>query len=335
MKTIITFIFFLATSSASAESVIEAKSKILLVDEHSLHVTTWGKLSDQNLPWVVMISGPIDSWHSDSAWFAHVAPILANNFRVMAIDRAGQVNGIEDAPVGYQHFAKDLHLVLSQYAIENATLIAFASSNVSAQIYFDQHKTQRAIDGVLLIDPDVLTPFSIDRYAADAKPFKDNLEQYLDYISQGKYTSRVEQKNTADMTVLKTLSTSETADWRHVEKIFASRLLVNNQISLFREIARYNEDLQAAAKVSWPAHIPTIIVDTQFETKYIENTEDQEAKDGLIAWQKDAKAYYKALANINTENIYREVSTQAHLFQVEQPQVVAELVVTLQSKSSK
>ncbi|GAB5381692.1 MAG: hypothetical protein Alis3KO_35750 [Aliiglaciecola sp.] len=325
----LTFIIGVASVKASPQSM--AQHETLMVDEHPIHVATWGDTTDQERPWIVMISGPIDTWHSDSAWFAANAKVLAKDYRVMVIDRAGQILDTLDAPVGYDHFATDMHLVLTHYAINDATLVSFASGNISAQIYFSNYTQQRAIDNVLLIDPDVLTPFSIARYAADAKPFKDNLNQYLDYISQGKYTPRVEQKNTADMAVLQALGKSDAMDWDYVDSIFKTRLLLNNQLNLFREIARYEEDLHAASQLNWPKQIPTSIVDTQFESHYIQNTDETDAKEGLIAWQKDAKTYYQSLAKLSANNSYVETDTEAHLFQVEQPKAVANLIKALRS----
>lgn len=319
------------SSSTLAKTFGTALSEIHTIDNHNIHVATWGDVSNEALPWVVKISGPIDSWHSDSAWFAANGPLLATAFRVLAIDRAGQINELDNAPVGYQHFATDLQLILQKYAVKNATLVAFASSNISAQIFFNEHTDQQAITRALLIDPDVLTSFSIKRYASDAQPFKENLSQYLDYIGQGKYTQRVTQKNAADMKLLQTLSHHATTDWQYVKTIFDARLKVNNQLNLFREIARYETDLMAAANTQWPEHIPTVIVDTQFESKYIENTDDAKAKEGLIAWQNDAKTYYQMLAKLNSKNVYIEAKTQAHLFQFEQPETVKKLIVTLQT----
>ncbi|MDO6695520.1 alpha/beta hydrolase [Aliiglaciecola sp. 3_MG-2023] len=297
---------------------ISVESMEVKIDEHPLHVSFWGEKNALQKPWVVLISGPIDSWHSDSAWFAASAPILAQHYRVIAIDRAATVVNLADAPVGYTHFALDLNLTLQHFNIQNATLVAFASSNISAQIALQENREKR-VSNVVLIDPDVLSEFSIARYNQDALPFKNNLEKYLTYISQHKYSARVKQKNQADLEKLTSLSTLATTNWQYVTKLMDKRLEIHNQKNLFIEIANYHQDLQQAAKLVWPQHIPTVIIDTQFEDSYIAQTDNQEQKAGLIKWQKDGTEYYQRLVRLSDQNRYLTTPSKAHLFQFERP----------------
>jgi hypothetical protein len=185
------------------------------------------------------------------------------------LDRAGIFNQLANAPVGYKHFADDLYLLFKQLNIQQTTVLAFASSNISVNFFFAAHADVNAISRVIMIDPDVLTAYSIARYKSDAQPFKDNLQAYLDYVTEGKYTPRVEQKNAADLASLKTLVADDTLlDWSLVEQIFKGRLHINNQLNLFREITRYGEDLDGAFELSLPADMPLTIIDADFEMAY-------------------------------------------------------------------
>ncbi|GAC13795.1 alpha/beta fold hydrolase [Aliiglaciecola lipolytica] len=307
-------------------------SRSINIDNHPLHVAVWDSPRNQQKPWVVLISGPIDSWHSDTAWFASAAPVLAKHYRVLAIDRAGMVNSLKDAPVGYSHFAKDLVLTLDEFAIQDATLIAFASSNISAQIAL-QNSLSKPISSVVLIDPDVLTEFSIARYSQDAMPFKDNLEKYVEYVSEGKYTPRVKQKNQTDLETLQSFPPLPDTDWQYVTDMMNKRLEIQNQINLFLEIARYQQDLEHAASFSWPKNIATVIIDTQFEDKYISEADSEEDKIGLQQWQQDAKSYYQHLANLSDGNRYIESKSKSHLFQFEQPDRLLEIVQELRKQN--
>jgi hypothetical protein len=47
----------------------------------------------------------------------------------------------------------------------------------------------------VLIEPDALLPYSIQRYSNDAKPLKHNLKAYRDDVLQGKYQERAVEKN--------------------------------------------------------------------------------------------------------------------------------------------
>lgn len=321
----------LSVSSPALETAMEAAQvAVIEVDGHPIHTATWGDNQSAAKPWIVLISGPIDSWHSDSAWFAAAGPALAEQYRVLAVDRAGSVNAVANAPVGYTHFATDLAAVLLTYKINNATLVAFASGNLTAQQLL-QDNTQTTISSVVLIDPDVLTPTSIERYSLDAAPFKQNLDKYLAYISDGKYTERVTQKNQADMKTLVALAGDKAVDWEYVKTVMDARLKITNQHNLFREIAQYDQDLIAAASVSWPTNVPTVVIDSQFEQEYIDHTEDQQTKQGLLEWQQDGQKYYQYLAELSDHNRYVEVDSRAHLFQFEQPLRLLSLINELRA----
>jgi pimeloyl-ACP methyl ester carboxylesterase len=300
---------------------IKAQAEIMSVDGHQLHYHIWDNTQSSEPPTVVLLSGPNSSWHSDSAWWGSLAPKLAKTHKVIAIDRASLVLANSQAKVGYSRFAQDLVQVFKTLKVEDAVLVGFASGSLSILQYLHQHPTSTAISKVILLDPDVLTEFSINRYKQDALPFKSNLDKYVDYINSGKYTARVKQKNAADMTLLKTLAKDDSkVDWDYINRLFAARLEITNQLNLFKEIAQYGEDLDLAAQTSWPKHIPLIIIDSRFEQEAIDDAEDDETKAGLIAWQTDAKAYYKKWVESIDDGQYIEVDSEQHLYQFVEPQ---------------
>lgn len=304
-----------------------AQSSIVKIDNHPLHIATWGEQRNISKPTIVLLSGPIDSLFSDSAWWAALAPRLAQTHRVIAIDRAGIVTGEVNAKVGYQHFAKDLHLLLSDLQVQHATVVAFASSNIAIQLYLAQQPESKAIARVILIDPDVLTEFSIKRYQADAEPFRDNLEAYLAYAARGNYVPRVEQKNAADMETLKHLGEGDTkVDWQFVKGMFEARLNINYQLNLFNEMALYGHELEAAGKTSWPQNIPLTIIDTDFELEYAEAETEAASKAGLHDWRRDGSAYYQSVIGDIPNANYIHSKSRAHLFQFAEPQKLLEII---------
>ena len=317
------------SASVSQHTVVHDDSS------HAVHLAYWKTPQSENKPTVVLLSGPIDSWHSDTAWFSNMGPLLAATHNVIAIDRAGLVLAQEDAPVGYQHFATDLAIVLKDLSVKNATVVAFASSNITLQYYFANHPNQTALSRAVLIDPDALTEYSSARYSNDAKPFKDNAKAYQDYVAEGKYTPRVEQKNAADKAQVEALAKQSgeilTMDWRYLESLFKARLAIPNQLNLFREIARYDEDLAGVMALSWPKNIPTYIADTAFEQAYIDTSDDPEQKKELQTWQQDAADYYQRLAELNPKNRYIPISSHAHLYQMEAPKTVIGWINELES----
>lgn len=303
------------------------QTQIITVDDSKLHVTQWHQ---HNFPvktkTVLLLSGPTDNWNSDSAWFARLAPKLAKSYRVYSIDRPGQLTGQTNGAKGYAAFGLQLSRALKQLQLDKIQIIAFASSNISLVSYFANQPSQQ-VTSVIMIDPDVLTEFSIARYKKDATPFKENLQQYLTYIGEGKYAQRAQQKNASEMAHLKSLSAKDQdTDWSYVEEVFKQRLEIVNLQNGFSEISLYDQDLDAAAKTEFPRHIPLTILDTDFESTYIEKTEKMEDKESLIQWQKDAAKYYQQLTNNSVEGQYIHLKTREHLLPFSDPEILIRLL---------
>jgi pimeloyl-ACP methyl ester carboxylesterase len=307
------------------------QAQILSVDSHTLHYESWGTIESDQKPTIVLLSGPIDTWHSDSAWWASLGPQLAKEYRVIALDRASVVLGTKDANVGYQHFAQDLELAFEALKIRDAILVAFASSNISTQLFLAANPSQQTIKHVILIDPDVLSPFSIKRYKNDAASFKQNLTAYLDYVVAGNYLARTEQKNTAELAQLRALvAPAAKVDWQYIDKLQRARLVINNQVNLFNEIAIYDQDLDAVAATQWPPTVPLTLIDTDFEAEFIETAKDQTEKNDLVMWQQDARIYYQQLASLHPSSRYIASSSRAHLFQFAELNTLMELIKQVQ-----
>jgi len=309
----------------SGTVLAEHQGKLLKINGHKLMVSEWSTPSDSNHS-VLLLSGPTDNWNSDSAWFARLAPKLARNYRVLSIDRAGQQTDNPDAPVGYKQFGKDLAALIPRLDLDNLHIIAFASANLALHKYFAE-ATPGQIKSITLIDPDVLLPYSMSRYRSDAKPFKDNLQKYLEYIAAGKYNQRAIQKNDIELKHLKVLAGDDPdTDWDYLNKTFQSRLSISNLQNLFKEIARYDEDLDAASKTQLPRNIPLIILDTDFEDAYIAKTEKDEDKAGLIQWKTEAASYYQQLAADSVKGQYIHLKTQEHLIPFSDPEQLLKII---------
>ena len=196
------------------------KNQIVQLNNHPSHLVTWGDSQDKSKRPLILLSGPIDSWHSDSAWWATVGQPLSKDYRVFALDRQGIATGNADAEVGYLPLADDVSALIRKYHLVDPVIVAFASSNLTVMRYLQKHNNHTPVKAVVMIDPDVLTEFSIARYASDAKPFKENLEKYLTYIGEGKYVPRVKQKNEQDKMRLERLANNQFIEWPLVNSLF-------------------------------------------------------------------------------------------------------------------
>jgi pimeloyl-ACP methyl ester carboxylesterase len=307
------------------------RSQVIKVDQQRFHISEWFDSSSENksiaqTDAIILISGPTDNWNSDSAWFANLAPKLAKGNRVIAIDRAGQVLSSESPLLGYIQFGNSLAAILDQLGLKKIRIVAFASSNISVMKYLSDSPKQQ-VESVVLIDPDVLTAFSIARYTKDALPFKNNIEEYLKYIDDGKYNQRAKQKNESELIHLRKLAgRDKSVDWVYVSSIFSKRLTIQNLKNTFSEIALYQSDLLQANNLSYPRDIPLTIIDTDFEKNYIDNEKNNEEKMELMKWKEDAKMYYKQLVAQSKNGRYIELTTTEHLIIFSEPQLVIDLL---------
>lgn len=302
--------------------------EVVNIDGIQIHTAKWtDDNGPRNKPTVVLLSGPTNSWNSDSAWFARLAPKLAKTHRVIAIDRAGQVLNTPNAAVGYQKFSQQLDKIIQYYQLKDIQIIAFASSNLTLNHYLTDHQNA-PVKSVILIDPDVLLPYSMSRYKNDVTVFKKNLPEYLSYIAAGKYDQRAKEKNAIEMKLLKQLSTDDNdIDWDYVDFIFKNRLLINNLQNLFKEIADYDLDLDSAYTIGFPSRIPLTIIDTNFEQDYINKSKKPEVRKGLRLWREEAKKYYQSLTSQSVKGKYIALQTQEHLVPFSDPNLLIKLII--------
>lgn len=281
---------------ATADNALPSGSRLLPVGGHRLHVRSLG--TEHGGPAIVLLSGPTDHWHSDSGWFALLQPMLAQQFRVHAIDRAG--HGFSDiaGDGSYQGFADDLAQLLPQLETEPVLVIAFASSNLSLHHYFARHG-ERGLRAALLIDPDGLHPDLLSFYAEQAGPFQQG-ETLADYVNAGKYDARAESFYLKEREHLQTIlpaTLADQMDWPFYDAIARERRNRARILMRFAGIARYDRDVTGAATIAWPATLPVWSYDTDFERSAIDAATEPAEKAKLEQWRQLSSEYMTALPN--------------------------------------
>ncbi|MCC2605556.1 alpha/beta hydrolase [Planctobacterium marinum] len=305
-------------------SFASSDKKVLSDGEQQFQTFYW-PASQPSENTVVLLSGPNDHWNSDAAWWVTVAPLLQKQFNVLAIDRPAIGLGSESPGLGYIAFASQVDTALKEYRVKQFSILAFASSNMTVlKLLADYPKWSP--EKVLLVDPDVLTEFSVARYQSDASPFVENQQKYAEFLSEGKYIARVQEKNTVELEHIKQLAPNlSEAQQSWLQQIMEAREQIPNQVNLFQEIAVYGEDLQTASQLTWPEKTAIVIVDTDFEQGYINRSDDAEAIEGLQQWRKDARAHYKALTKAKHRQLL-VLESQEHLVMIEQPELFLQLL---------
>ncbi|GAA4359415.1 alpha/beta hydrolase [Kangiella marina] len=320
------------------QPAIPLQSHLVEVNGHQLHLHQKGKNTEA--PLLVLLSGPTDNWHSDSAWWIVAQDVLAENYQTVAIDRAGQAWSQRiDAP-SYQQFAKDVEaLLLGDFVVEDnrrLIFVAFASSNLTLNSLLTNTAVLARTEGVVLIDPDVLTQHSINHYTSETDRYKEGWQGLEDYIRSGKYDQRIEQKLVAEREHLNSIIPSEHVermDWEYYDAVEMIRGAREYQVHKFLEASGYREDLLTAKQSPLPAELPLIILDTDFESAYLETLDDEAVKASIAKWRQEGIEWYFELAQKSQCGAYWPVATQEHLLMMTQPELIEQAIRKVQACS--
>jgi poly(3-hydroxybutyrate) depolymerase len=294
-------------------------SSLVQVGDKQLHVRLMG---EQNAgPAVVLLAGPNENYHSDSAWFALLQPLLAEKYRVYSIDRLG--NGFSDSAddLSYRRFADDLAGVLDELGEQQIVLVAMASASISARLFYENHQQEIDIKAMLLLDPDVPMPNALSIYMGyPADWYLANLDALIPHLASGAWTERTLEKLLAERSHAEQLvGDNPLMDWPYFDLISQQRLLVSHQQSRAREIAAYTADLDAYAALPMLTAIPISVIDTDFEQAQIDANPDN--AELLRLWQQESTSWNQQQAEL-ANGQYIALTNSDHLLALQQPEQI-------------
>jgi len=304
-------------------------SRLVAVHGQRLHIRTIG--SSNPGPLIVMLSGPTESWHSDSAWFAALQPLLARSMQTVVIDRSGQGFSEGDGAGGYEGFAAQLSELLPRLSRSPVIVVAFASANLALHHYFAANQHGGQIAAALLIDPDALHPDLLEFYSSQAVPFKN--PALRQYVEEGGYDSRAQELLEGDRTHVYSVlpdDADEYFDQRYFEQILATRTTHRNIIARFTEIARYDKDVLLAATIDWPDSVPVWVFDSDFELAAIEAAQDHDEATTYQRWRDLSTAWMQRLPDV----CWIHSDSREHLAPIAQPKKIADLIELLSASNS-
>ena len=296
-------------------------SRLVTVEQKRFHVRAMGE--NNSGPAVVLLAGPNENYHSDSAWFAALQPLLAQKYRVYSIDRLGNAYSSVDDALSYSRFSDDLANVLQQLNEQQLMLVAFSSGSISARQFYQQYQSEFDIKAMLYVDPDIPLPHSVSLYQGyPADWYLENLSQVLPHIASGAWTERTLSKITAERELAEQLVSAhaDLMDWTYFEQISQHRLLIPNQQSRAREIAAYTADLNQYAALPMVTGIPVSVIDSDFESEAIAQAPaDQVA--ALQQWQQEGTQWSQEQASVSNGQ-YIALSDSNHLVPLQHPQQI-------------
>ncbi len=315
-------------------------SELISSGDHKFHLRNMApKAISANLPVIILLSGPNQNFHADSAWFALLQPLLAQKYRVLALDRLGTGFSDNADDVSYQRFSQDLASLLPMLTKQPVILVSFASASISARLFHQQHQlanqgqTTSQVRAMLWIDPDIPTPEALALYQGyPVDWYQKNLPQLLPELAKGVWNQRTKDKLTKERAEIAALVSSKHTvlmDWNYFDLISLQRQSTVRQQQRAIEIANYAKDLDLYAALPAITDIPVSVIDSDFETAAIE-TDQSQAKQ-LLQWQQQGSAWSKQLAE-SSGGQYVPLSNSDHLVMFQHPEKIVAAVDWLSEK---
>lgn len=328
------FGFFMSSTANAQKTTNKTVQFGSLINVENTQLFAWKSgCKPKQLPKVVMISGPIDSWNSDTAWFALLQPLVAKEQCVWSIDRPGHGYSKDVENASYQKFAVLLNALAKQESLSSVVLVAFASSNLAVNHLFEKPASPNWLTGVVMIDPDVLTDHSVKHYADGATPYREKQQQIEEFILAGKNDERVQQVAEIELKHVKEIipdSFKNEVDWNYYNAIIEHRKTQQGQLGRTRELANYHTDLYSAQNISLPDELPLVLINTDFENRYIRETEDNAR---LIQWRDEGDSWMQQLAK-GKHRHYIHLTTEEHLLTMSDPQTIIDAINWLQQSAN-
>lgn len=298
-------------------------SQLVNTERGQFHVRAMGQTNPG--PAIVLLAGPNYNYHSDSAWFAAVQPLLAKHYRVYSIDRLGNAYSSTSEDLSYRRFADDLALVLQQLQEMQVTLVAFSSSSISARWFYQQYQQQFTINAMLYIDPDIPLAHSLSLYQGyPADWYLMNLPALMPHLEAGNWITRTQDKLNVEYQEIQQLVSQHNVqlDWDYFEQIMQLRLLIPQQQARAREIAAYTADLDSYASLPMVSGIPVSVIDSDFEQQQIEQAAGEpELVAALQQWQQEGSAWSAEQASLSNGQ-YITLTNSDHMVPLQQPQSI-------------
>jgi len=316
---------------------LDTYSKLYRTDQQQkkdVHVRSMGL--EHSGPAIILLSGFNKNFHSDSAWFSLLQPLIAKTHRVHVIERFGNGFSSSAEQPSYASFVPALDKTLGLLNEKELIIVSFASANILAHLWQNSPDSQfvTSLNGMVWIDPDVLLPHSISLYQDwPVYWYRDAGDTLITHIEEGNWTQRTRDKLTDERTTVETLIPSQyeaEMDWLYFDLISQSRTQIDKQVTRAREIMNYHDDLNRVISADIAKSIPISVIDTDFESYDIKNAEP-EYVDGLVLWQQEGSLWSQQISE-QSGGQYIPLSNSDHMAVFQHPDDILKAIANIKSK---
>ncbi len=319
-----------------SKNKLDSYSSLYRVNQQrqDVHVRSMGLEHDGTA--IILLSGFNKNYHSDSAWFSLLQPLIAKNNRVHVIERFGNgFSSLIENP-SYIGFASALDKTISALDEKKIILVSFASGNILAHAWHnspDSHNTEK-LTAMVWIDPDILLPHSIALYQDwPVSWYREVTDGLIKHISQGNWTQKTRDKligERMNINALIPVEYREDMDWSYYDLISQPREEIDKQLIRAKEIVNYHDDLAAVLGDSVLTSSPITVIDTDFETGEIAQA-DAASKRALSLWQQEGSQWSQRLSE-NSGGEYIPLVDSEHMAVFERPDTIIKAIENLLAK---
>jgi len=189
------------------------QDRFVTINRLRLHYLDWG--TEGKPPFLLLHGGS-----AYAHWWDFVAPALAENFRVIALDQRGHGNSDHVTPPAYgtRHYLADLQQFIATLGLHKPVLMGHSMGGHNSIIYATQHAQELA--ALILVDTDAAYPEAAVQFLRKLgeKPAKE-FDSFVEAISRFQLLPRETYISTEKLRYLASFAFHERPDGKWTAKL--------------------------------------------------------------------------------------------------------------------
>ncbi len=193
--------------------MVHYQDRFVTINRLRLHYLDWG--TEGKPPFLLLHGGS-----AYAHWWDFVAPALAENFRVIALDQRGHGDSDHVTPPAYgtRHYLADLQQFIATLGLHKPVLMGHSMGGHNSIIYATQHAQELA--ALILVDTDAAYPEAAVQFLRKLgeKPAKE-FDSFVEAISRFQLLPRETYISTEKLRYLASFAFHERPDGKWTAKL--------------------------------------------------------------------------------------------------------------------